>query len=403
MSHSEVTLKRTLSLGSMVFYGLGTIVGAGIYVLIGKIVGLAGAWAPFSFIVAAFIASFTGLSYAELVGRYPRSAGEAVYVDEAFSQPWLTQCVGWAVVLTGLVSGATLLKGFSGYYLSFLGGNSTVVMTIVMLLLCYVACIGVKQSVGVAVVITLAELLGLLLVVIASSDALLIEVNWERWFDALERPEWLGITAAAFLAFYAFIGFEDMVNMAEEVNEASLTLPKAIIIAIVVSTTVYFIVAIVATVATPVDELVKSSAPMVTMVEQSHWFPVPLLSLISLIAILNGAIVQLLMAPRVIYGITKQSRRLHFLAFIHPKTQTPITATIVVSVAVLLFALVLPLARLAQLTSAVILVLFMLINAALIVLKKREAYNGFVVPTWVPVLGVLTSALLFLSQFIVSY
>ena len=106
----------------MVFYGLGTIIGAGIYVLIGEIVSQAGAWAPLSFIVAAVIASFTGLSYAELVGRYPRSAGEAIYVSEAFRQPWLTQLVWWSVVLTGLVSASTLLKGFVGYYMSLFGG-----------------------------------------------------------------------------------------------------------------------------------------------------------------------------------------------------------------------------------------------------------------------------------------
>lgn len=385
----------------MVFYGLGTIIGAGIYVLIGEIVGEAGAWAPLSFVIAAIIASFTGLSYAELVGRYPRSAGEAVYVGEAFNQPWLTQLVGWSVVLTGLVSAATLLKGFSGYYISLFGGIEYVVISVALLLMSLLACIGVKQSVGVAVFITILELLGLVLVVLVSSEALVVEANWQRWQDALPNPSWVGISAAAFLAFYAFIGFEDMVNMAEEVKDASTALPKAIIITTIVSAVIYVLVAIVAVVAVPIKELAISAAPLTTIVSQSDWFPAPLLSVISLIAILNGAIVQLLMAPRVVYGITKDASALHFLSAINGRTQTPIVATIGVSLLILVFALLLPLAQLAQLTSAIILCLFILINAALIVFKKRESYVGFQVYSWVPVLGIVTAALLLLAQLLI--
>ena len=400
MAKAKPNLKRTLSLGSMVFYGLGTIIGAGIYVLIGEIVGAAGAWAPLSFIIAAVIASFTGLSYAELVGRYPRSAGEAVYVEEAFKQPWLTQLVGWSVVLTGLVSASTLLKGFAGYYISLFGGLDYVVISIALSLMCILACVGVKQSVGVAVFITVLELLGLMLVVVVSGEALTEEANWNRWWHDLPNPSWVGISAAAFLAFYAFIGFEDMVNMAEEVKDASKTLPKAIIITTIISSIIYVLVAIVAVVAMPIKELAESAAPLTAIVSQSTWFPAPVLSVISLVAILNGAIVQLLMAPRVVYGITQSSPTLHFLSAINRKTQTPIVATVVVSLFILGFALLLPLAQLAQLTSTIILCLFILINVALIVFKKREKHNGFQVYIWVPILGVVTSLSLLIAQLV---
>jgi APA family basic amino acid/polyamine antiporter len=211
----------------------------------------------------------------------------------------------------------------------------------------------------------------------------------------------VGISAAAFLAFYAFIGFEDMVNMAEEVKDAERVLPKAIIIAVIVATLIYFIIAIVAVVVMPPEQLAKSQAPMAAIAEQSSWFPAPLLTLISLVAILNGAIVQLLMAPRVIYGLTSSSVRLQFLAKINPKTQTPLNATVVVCLFILLFALALPLARLAQLTSAIILIIFVVVNAALLLVKQREPYGGFMVPACIPVLGMLTSSILFAGQFFI--
>lgn len=391
---NQPNLKRTLSLSAMVFYGLGTIIGAGIYVLIGKIVSEAGAWAPGSFVIAAVIASFTGLSYAELVGRYPRSAGEAVYVEHAFKQSWLTTLVGWSVVLTGVVSAATLLKGFAGYYISLVGGVDIVVITAALSLMCLLACIGVKQSVAVAILTTLLAILGLLVVVFVSAEALTVEQNWNRWLSDLPNSTWHGVTAGAFLAFYAFIGFEDMVNMAEEVKDASKNLPKAIIITTVISSFIYLLVAMVAVVVMPISEIATSRAPLTAIVSQSTWFPPQLMSVISLVAILNGAIVQLLMAPRVVYGITQSSSSLRFLSTINPKTQTPVIATIVVSLVILFFALLLPLAQLAELTSTIVLGLFVLVNAALIVFKRREPYDGFQVYMWVPVLGLSTSFLL---------
>lgn len=405
MNKAKVRLDRTLSLSAMVFYGLGTIVGAGIYVLIGEIAGRAGVWAPLSFMIAAAIASFTGLSYAELVGRYPRSAGEAVYVQAAFQRKWLTQLTGWSVVFTGLVSAATLLKGFSGYFTSLFGGDAALVIAFVMLATCILACSGVKQSVGLAVSITVLELAGLALVMLASAETLAQPESWQQWYADLATPPWLGIAAAAFLAFYAFIGFEDMVNMAEEVKDAEQALPKAIVLAIVVSAGVYLVVAMVAVVAAPVELLAESQAPMATIVAQSSWFPVSLLSLISLVAILNGVIVQLLMASRVVYGLTQKSQALQFLSVLNRRTHVPVRATLVISVLILCFSLFFPLARLAQITSSIILLLFIVVNFALLVLKRREneegesQYTGFVTPKYIPVLGIVTSALLFVGQF----
>jgi basic amino acid/polyamine antiporter, APA family len=399
--HRPAELKRVLSLGAMVFYGLGTIVGAGIYVLIGKISGLAGSWTPLAFLIAAVISSFTGLSYAELVGRFPRSAGEAVYIENAFHQPWLTQLVGWSVVLTGIVSASTLIKGFAGYFISLFGGLEPVIIVISLSSICLLACSGVKQSVNLAVLITFLELGGLLIIVIVSTESLTSADNWQNWKEGLQAPSWSGIAAASFLAFYAFIGFEDMVNMAEEVTDAATALPKAIIIAIVCSGTIYFIIGLVAVIAVPSAELSASLSPLTTIVENSTWFPAFLMTCISLIAILNGAVVQVLMAPRVVYGITQNSTSLSFLAAINPRTQTPILATLLVTLLILVFSLWLPITQLAQLTSTVILCLFVLINCALVIIKMRGSYEGFEVYFWVPVSGIITSLLLLIAQFVI--
>jgi amino acid transporter len=408
MTRAKTSLNRSLSMSAMVFYGLGTIIGAGIYVLIGEISGRAGFWTPLAFVLAALIAGFTGLSYAELVGRYPRSAGEAVYVEKAFGQRWLSQIVGWGVIFTGIVSASTLIKGFAGYYLNLLGGQVSVVIVLTIIGITFLACIGVKQSVGVAVTITLLELLGLLLVVLALTETLTQTATWQHWWQQSESIPVLGVINAAFLAFYAFIGFEDMVNMAEEVKEPRLNLPKAIVIAIILATSIYFVVAIVITVAVDSNELAKSAAPLTMVVSQSSWFPAPLLSMISLVAILNGAIVQFLMAPRVIYGITQQSKYFSWLAYVGAGAQTPITATIVVALLVMMFTLWFPLAQLAQITSGIVLGVFILVNSALINIKLRDSkiarqqnvqnFNGFQVSKWVPVVGLISSLLLLFAQ-----
>ncbi len=398
MSITSTSLKRSLSFRAMIFYGLGTIVGAGIYVLIGEISAEAGAWSPLAFVLAAAIASLTGLSYAELVGRFPKSAGEAVYIDKAFGQVWLTKLVGWSVVLTGLVSAATLLKGFSGYFNDLFGGTEFFVISAAIVFLCLLACVGVKQSVGFAVAVTLLELFGLFVVIAVSFDDLLVSDHWQRWYEGLESFSLSGIVAATFLAFYAFIGFEDMVNMAEEVEDVSLSLPRAIVAAIVISTAIYLLVSLVAVISVPIESIANSKAPLTVLVASSPWFPAWLISVISLIAIINGVIVQVLMASRVVYGLSKDSSKLQWLAAINPKRQTPINATILISVFIFCFAFWMPLGQLAKMTSFIILCLFLLVNASLLVIKRNYDYQGFIVPNAVPIAGFFTSLLLLIAN-----
>ena len=396
---AQPSLQRTISGSLMVLFGLGTIIGAGIYVLIGEVSGQAGAWAPLAFVVAAVVAGLTGLSYAELVGRIPRSAGEASYVEDAFGKAWLSRIVGFAVVFTGLVSAATLISGFSGYAREVLAIPAWGWICAVVIVVTGLAILGVTQSVGVAVSITVLELLGLLLVVIASSGQWTNETNWQVWRDGLANPNWLGIAAGGFLAFYAFIGFEDMVNMAEEVKSVARKLPRAVVITVVSATAIYLVISVVAVVSVTAVSLAESRSPMTLLARGSSWLPPAVITWISMLAILNGVVVQFLMGPRVLYGMGRAATAPKWLGRVSERTRTPIAATAVFATLVLGFALLLPIERLAQITSAVILVVFVLVNCALIVIRKRDTPAPFRVPGFVPFLGAVTCVLLLVAQF----
>ena len=263
----HVALRRRLSLPLLTFYGLGTIVGAGIYVLIGAVAGRAGVYAPVAFLTAALIAGLTAHSYAKLSARFPKSAGEAVYVRQAFGSKALAAATGIAVIVTGVVSAATIANGFAGYSGVFFESPAWLVIVLFVLALCGVAIRGILESVWLATLITLLSIAGLLIVVFLARDALwTVGERWQDLVPPLELGAWTGITFGAFLAFYAFIGFEDMVNVAEEVREPRRTLPLAIYAALILAVLLYVLVALVAVLAVDVDVLATSAAPLVDVV-----------------------------------------------------------------------------------------------------------------------------------------
>ena len=370
---ANTPLARRINLPLLTFYGLGTILGAGIYVLIGKVAGASGLLAPLAFLVAAIVAGVTALSYCQLVVHFPKSAGEAVYVEQAFQRSLLTIIVGYLIVFTGVVSAATLANGFVGYLQSFwdVGRNTAIVMVVVAMGL--VAIWGVAESLTLAAVITLIELTGLLLIVGVAGEglryfpemagSLLVATNWQQW---------LGVTSGAFLAFYAFIGFEDMVNLAEEVKQPETTMPKAIIIALLLSSLLYVLVAVVAILGLPLDELAASKAPLRDLVIDDNPEVADWISVISLFAIINGVLIQIIMASRVLYGMSVQGNSFGGFSRVWPRTQTPWLATLFVTTLVAVAALWLPLVTLAKTTSFIILVIFTLVNLALWWLLRSE-------------------------------
>ncbi len=390
----SAALKRKLTLWHVVLYGLGVTIGAGIYVLIGNAAWRAAEHAPFAFVVAALVMAPTALSLAELTTRYPVSAGEAAFVGVAFEWRALTLLVGLLVVGVGLVSAAAISHGSVGYIRVFLDWPPVLLLTLVILAMGLVAAWGIEESVTLAAVMTLIEIAGLLIVVGAGLIA-----KPESWpalahtvMPDLEPGVWLGVLSAGLIAFFAFIGFEGIVNVAEEVKDPTVTLRRAIYLTLLISTVLYIAVAAVSVVVVPPAELGRSEAPLALVFERATGASPRWLGAIAIIATLNGIIVQIIMASRVIYGLAVQGRLPAALARVHPVTATPIVATGLVVVAVYLLAVFLPLEQLAVWTSRITLVVFALVNAALVRIKLRgdPAPAGVAVqPLAVPALGAI--------------
>jgi basic amino acid/polyamine antiporter, APA family len=390
-------LQRRLSFHMVVLYGLGTTIGAGIYVLIGKVAGAAGVFAPLSFIFATFLAGFSVFTFAELSSRFPFSAGEAIYVIKGLGSRRLAQVVGFAVMFAGIVSSAAISRGFLGYLGEFVALTDWVTIVFLVLILGFVAVWGIGQSVLVAGIATVIECVGLLLVIVVASGSLADLPD--RAPDLIPRFEigvWSGIFSGAVLAFYAFLGFEDMVNIAEEVKDVHRTLPRALFATLVVTAVFYILLALVAVLSLTIEELTTSTAPLALLYERSTGGSSTVISVIALVAVINGALVQVIMASRVLYGLSERSLAPPIFKRIHPKTHTPHIATFVVTVAVLVFALWLPLESLAKITSILTLLIFSLVNLSLWRIKVTEQHvpdRNVVVqyPLWVPIIGFLGS------------
>jgi len=390
----EPALKRGLGFVLLTLYGVGVTVGAGIYVLVGKVSAEAGIYGPVAFVIAAFVAGLTAFSYGELSGRYPVSAGEAVYMNEAFHNPTLGTVIGLLVALTGLVSAAVITLGFVGYLNALVATPEVVTLCAVVALLAGLAIWGITESVFLSGIVTLVEIGGLLLVIVFGVDDMVASPDAARvLFPPLEMDVWSGVMSGALLAFFAFIGFEDMVNVAEEVQDPVHTIPRAIVATLVVTTTLYLLVSAISVTAIPQAELIASDAPLALVFERTSGMDGKILSGVAVFAVLNGALIQMIMGSRILFGLARQGWMPKFLGLVHPGRQTPIIATIVIAGAVLALALLFPLVGLATATSYITLTVFTLVNTALLWIRFRGDTVGlWRVPIWVPALGAVSSA-----------
>ena len=390
----QASLKRALSLPLVTFYGLGNILGAGIYVLIGKVVAHAGVFAPLSFLIAALLACLSAFAYAELAARFPLSAGEAVYVQEGIGIQSVSALVGLLIILAGIVSAATILRGFTGYLQVFLPVHDMAALLVLIVLLGGLAAWGISESVFVAALITVVEIIGLLLIIgVAAPGLAQLQPLAADFSPLLETGVWNGIFVGGFLAFYAFIGFEDMVNVAEEVQQPRRNLPRAILVALAVSSLLYFLVALAAVTSVPGELLATSDAPLAFLYAYVTGREPVLITLISMFAVINGALIQIIMASRVCYGMGRKRWLPAIFARVHSVTRTPVIATLSVALLVLIMALWLPLETLAKATSYFLLMVFSLINLSLWRIKRRAPHPAgvFCVPRWVPVSGFFAS------------
>ncbi|WOX04418.1 APC family permease [Microbulbifer pacificus] len=395
----RVALKRSLSLPATSFYGIGTIVGAGIYALIGKVADETGLSLPYAFLLAGIIAAFTALSYAELSSRYPQSAGSAAYIYQAWQRRWFAQLVGVLVAITGIVSAATIANGFVGYLELFIQVPEYLAITLLLVVLTLIALWGINESALTVTLITLVEVGGLLFVIFVSREAPAVQ-EWQRVFAFPEMAAWPGLLVGSFLAFYAYIGFEDMVNIAEEVKNPRRTLPWAILIAIGVSTLLYILVAAFAVRTIPIHTLAQSGAPLATMVSNAG-YSTQFIGVISMFAVVNGALVQIIMASRLLYGMANKGMAPTLFSRLNARTQTPVVSTLLVAGCILVFALWLPLTILAKITAFIMLIIFSLVNLCLVVIKLRqEPVEAGVTryPLWCPAAGFLLCAALIAFQ-----
>ena len=400
---AKISLKRAVTLPYLVLYGLGNIVGAGIYILIGEIAGISGYLTPLAFLAACIGVLFSALSYAELSSRYPKSAAEAYYLQRGFGMQWIADVSGFIIILSGLFSAAAVISGLYGYIEPFFDIGAFATAFLAIALLTAIAAWGIEESVGIAALFTLIEVGGLLLIIFFGCEELdLAKIDYRRFLpDSIDdlHPVLLG----SFLAFYAFIGFEDMVKISEEVVNPSKTMPRAIVITILLVTFLYMGVSFVAINTLDPHTLSQSKAPLALVYQKlrgdSH-----ILNYIAIFAIVNGALVQIIMVSRMFYGMAKEGWLPAFLATIHPKTRTPIVATILTGLLLTILVLFLDLVALAEFTSYGLLVVFLLINVALLRIKSREKApkKAFTVPKWIPMAAIVINAL-FLGVKIMSH
>ena len=397
----QPTLKRSLSLTLVIFYGLGNIIGAGIYVLLGKVVLHAGIFAPLSFLLASLLACLTAFTYAELVARFPLSAGEVVYVQKGLGFRPLSRVVGLLIIMAGIVSAATILRGFTGYLQVLVSVPDVLVIPLLVLLLGGLSVWGIVESVGVAALFTGIEIAGLLIIIwVAAPGLLQLQPAAADFVPLLEPDVWYGVFAGGFLAFYAFIGFEDMVNVAEEVRRPEVNLPRAILAALALSTLLYFLIALIAVSSVPDATLAGKDAPLAYLYQFVTGRKPVLITLISLFAVINGALIQIIMATRVCYGMGRQHLLPAMFARVHALTRTPAMATVIVSMVVLVMALWFPVEALAKATSYFLLLVFCLVNLSLWRLKHTAAQPAGIlcVPRWIPATGFIASCIFVILQ-----
>jgi APA family basic amino acid/polyamine antiporter len=389
-------LRRSLGLWALVFYGVGDILGAGIYALVGKVAGVAGSASWAAFAVALLVASLTALTYAELGGRFPRSAGESFFAQQAFGRPGLALLVGWVVLCSGVLSLATVSVAFGGYMSGLVPGLPTSITVVgILLLLAVINFRGMRESSTTNIIATMVELTGLLIVIVVGALFLsdTPDASISQTIEASSDVSWNAIARGAALSFFAFIGFEDMVNVAEEVKDPERNMPRAILIALVVTGIVYLLVVIVATTVVAPATLADSEAPLLSVVQRAtDAVPDRLFTLIALFAVANTGLLNFIMGSRLIYGMSRQGLLPSALGTVHPKRQTPHLAILTVLLVALALALSGTLIYLAGTTSLLLLLVFFAVNLSLITIKHRdsEPVRTFCAPRVIPIAGALT-------------
>lgn len=398
---SKASLSRHIGLVALTLYGVGDILGAGIYGLVGKAAGQMGNAVWLAFLASMVAAGLTGLSYASLGSRYPKAGGASYITLRAYNRTWLAYGIGLVILASGLTSMATATRVFSGYFQGLLGGAVPLQVIIVgfALALAFVVYWGIREAMWANALCTVIELGGLGIVILFGASY----IGSINYFDTTTLANPTGelgpalILSGAVLTFYSFIGFEDILNVAEEVKDPQRNLPLGLIFAVAISSVIYMLISIIAVSVIPAAELANSKEPLVDVVRRAApWFPSSIYSVIAMFAVSNTALLNFVMGSRLVYGMAHQGLLPKALAKVHHKRKTPHVAAGFLLVILLLLALSGDISSLAKSTSVLLLVCFMIVNSALVVLKRRkdEAKGSFEIPLFVPVLGTVVCAVM---------
>jgi len=364
-----IELKRHMGLFHTTMYGIGLILGAGIYVLIGEAAGIAGNAVWLSFIFGVIAAVFAGLSYAELASMYPKAAAEYVFVKNAFRSNFLAFIIGWLTLFTSIIAAATVALGFGGYIAAIFDYPIIISAILLIGILSFVNFFGIRESSWTNIVFTIIEAAGLALIIYIGFTFTTAEpINY------FENPFGIsGISLAFVLIFFAFIGFEDIVNIAEETKNPKKVLPRAIILSISITAIIYILVSLSAIRVLSWQELGASLAPLADVAERALGSTGQLtMSLIALFATANTVLIILLAGSRILYGMAVQRSLPLLLGKVHFKTKTPWVAVLVIMLISTIFVFIENIVTVANITVFAIVITFAMVNLSVILLRYRE-------------------------------
>jgi basic amino acid/polyamine antiporter, APA family len=385
-------LRRDVGLFGAVAYGVGTILGAGVYALIGIAAGKAGNAVWLSFAIAAGVAAFSGLSYARLAGLFPVSGAEYVYVEESFRSKFWAFIVGWLVLISSIISAAAVALGFGGYLSSLFGIPMEVGAAALIVVLSVVSYVGIRESLALNVVLTLIELGGIFIIIV-------LGFGYIGSVDLTETPTGLaGVIGAVGSIFFAFIGFEGLVKIGEETRDPTRTIPRALLLSLVITTVIYVLVAISVVSILPYQELAASASPLSDAAMRAQGPGAAfVLSVVALISTANTVLIILIATSRIAYGMSDRSALPSILTSIHPERGTPRVAILFSMIGSIAFCFLGGIELTANAANFTIFLVFLAVNLAVIQFARLGSNIG----KWYAVsaiLGVVTSALM-LTQF----
>ena len=396
-------LKRGIGQWLLLFFIVGDIIGAGIYALVGQVGSAVGGAIWTAFLLALILALFTAASYAELVTKYPRAGGTATYAHNAFKMPFVSFVVAFAVAASSLFSAATLTRAFGGDYLQqFISAPTALVALITIVVVGLINFWGISESVRINVIFTLIEIFGLLLIVLIGIATL--STGSGEPARALEFNEGTSVSIAilsgAALAFYALIGFEDSVNVAEETQNPSRIYPRVLFGGLVTAGVIYLLVTFTASMVVDTETLASSSGPLLEVVRAGPLaIPTQLFAAIALFAVANGALINMIMASRVIYGMADQGVIPSVFARVHRGRRTPWVSIVFTTLIVMVLISTGDIGDLARATVLLLLLVFIVVNVCVFVLRRdRVEHEHFRTPSIFPILGILVSLGLLTQQ-----